>query len=82
MRPADADRDLRLRLNLRLRAAFIAGAEEDSRRRLGRGLTAESWSGCCGVTRATRGIGERADDEPGSARPARSAQECDGIEAR
>jgi hypothetical protein len=26
-------------LNERLRAAFIAGAEEDSRRRLGRGLT-------------------------------------------
>jgi hypothetical protein len=28
-------------LRERLRAAFIAGAEEDSRRRLGRGLTAE-----------------------------------------
>jgi hypothetical protein len=26
-------------LNQRLRAAFIAGADEDSRRRLGRGLT-------------------------------------------
>ena len=33
---ADARRQ---RLNARLRAAFIAGAEEDSRRRLGRGLT-------------------------------------------
>jgi len=31
----------RRRLNERLRAAFIAGAEEDSRRRLERGLTAE-----------------------------------------
>jgi hypothetical protein len=29
------------RLNERLRAAFIDGAEEDSRRRLGRGLTRE-----------------------------------------
>jgi hypothetical protein len=29
------------RLNERLRAEFIAGAEEDSRRRLGRGLTRE-----------------------------------------
>jgi len=28
-------------LNQRLRQAFIEGAEEDSRRRLGRGLTAE-----------------------------------------
>ena len=33
--------DRRARLNKRLREAFIAGAEEDSRRRLGRGLTAE-----------------------------------------
>jgi hypothetical protein len=31
--------DRRKNLNERLRAAFIAGAEEDSRRRLGRGLT-------------------------------------------
>lgn len=29
------------RLRERLRAEFIAGAEEDSRRRLGRGLTAQ-----------------------------------------
>ena len=29
------------RLNQRLRQAFMAGADEDSRRRLGRGLTAE-----------------------------------------
>ena len=29
----------RKRLNERLRAEFLAGAEEDSRRRLGRGLT-------------------------------------------
>jgi hypothetical protein len=28
-------------LNVRLRAAFVQGAEEDSRRRLGRGLTRE-----------------------------------------
>ena len=33
--------DRRARLNQRLRQAFIEGAEEDSRRRLGRGLTAE-----------------------------------------
>ena len=31
----------RASLRKRLRAVFIAGAEEDSRRRLGRGLTAE-----------------------------------------
>jgi DNA invertase Pin-like site-specific DNA recombinase len=31
----------RHRLNERLRAEFIAGAEEDSRRRFGRGLTAQ-----------------------------------------
>jgi hypothetical protein len=31
----------RTRLNERLRAAFVAGAEEDSRRRLGRGLSRE-----------------------------------------
>ena len=31
----------RARLNQRLRQAFIEGAEEDSRRRLGRGLTAD-----------------------------------------
>jgi hypothetical protein len=31
----------RQRLNERLRAEFIAGAEEDTRRRLGRGLTRE-----------------------------------------
>jgi hypothetical protein len=31
----------RARLNQRLRQAFIEGAEQDSRRRLGRGLTAE-----------------------------------------
>ena len=33
--------DDRRRLNERLRAAFNAGAEEDSRRRMGRGLTRE-----------------------------------------
>jgi hypothetical protein len=32
---------LRVDLNTRARAAFIEGADEDSRRRLGRGLTAE-----------------------------------------
>ena len=31
----------RERLNQRLRQAFVEGAEEDSRRRLGRGLTVE-----------------------------------------
>jgi len=40
-RAASADQERRDRLNKRLRAAFIEGAEEDSRRRLGRGLTAE-----------------------------------------
>jgi hypothetical protein len=45
---ADPDRhvaananDRRARLNQRLRQSFIEGAEVDSRRRLGRGLTAE-----------------------------------------
>jgi hypothetical protein len=40
-RAADADQDRRARLNERLRQAFIEGAEEDSRRRLGRGLVTE-----------------------------------------
>lgn len=35
--PADWQR----RMNIRLRAEFIAGAEEESRKRLGRGLTNE-----------------------------------------
>jgi hypothetical protein len=35
--------DRRVRLNQRLRQEFIDGAEEESRRRLGRGLTAEEW---------------------------------------
>jgi len=35
------DEERLARLNERLRQAFIEGAEEDSRRRLGRGLTAE-----------------------------------------
>jgi hypothetical protein len=39
-RVVDVD-DRRERLRERLRAEFIVGAEEDSRRRLGRGLTAE-----------------------------------------
>jgi hypothetical protein len=30
-----------VRLNERLRQAFVEGAEEDSQRRLGRGMTAE-----------------------------------------
>jgi len=38
---ADADQERRDRLNQRLRQAFIDGAEEDSRRRLERGLTTE-----------------------------------------
>jgi hypothetical protein len=37
----DGRSERRVELNRRLRAEFIAGAEEDSRRRLGRGLTAE-----------------------------------------
>lgn len=36
-----AAQDQRRRLNERLRAAFIYGAEEESRRTLGRGLTRE-----------------------------------------
>jgi hypothetical protein len=40
-RPRPEPGEARTSLNLRLRAAFIAGAEEDSRRRLGRGLTRE-----------------------------------------
>ncbi len=40
-RSRDPDRERHQRLNERLRAEFIAGAEEDSRRRLGRGLTPE-----------------------------------------
>jgi hypothetical protein len=40
-RPEDTDRDRRVNLNRRLRAAFIEGAQEHSRRRLGRGLMAE-----------------------------------------
>jgi len=39
------DADPRATLNHRLRAAFLAGAEEDSRRRLGRGLTREELEG-------------------------------------
>lgn len=35
------DHDRRARLNQRLRQAFIEGAEEESRRRLGRGLTVD-----------------------------------------
>ena len=35
------DWERRAHLNKRLRQAFIEGAEEDSRRRLGRGLTVE-----------------------------------------
>ena len=42
MKPTpDADQERRERLKQRLRAAFLEGAEEDSRRRLGRGLTRE-----------------------------------------
>ena len=38
---ARRDQGRRARLNQRLRQSFIEGAEEDSRRRLDRGLTAE-----------------------------------------
>ena len=38
---ARPDPERRARLNQRLRQAFIAGAEEDSRRLLGREMTAE-----------------------------------------
>jgi hypothetical protein len=40
-RAASAHRERRERLNKRLRAAFIEEAAEDSRRRLGRGLSGE-----------------------------------------
>jgi hypothetical protein len=40
-RRAGDDQLRRARLNQRLRRAFVEGAEEDWRRRLGRGLTAE-----------------------------------------
>jgi len=41
-KPPNADRDERRRsLNQRLRAEYVGGAEEDSRRRLGRALTRE-----------------------------------------
>jgi len=40
-RAASAEHERRARLNQRLRQAFVEGAEEGSRRRLGRGLTAE-----------------------------------------
>ena len=40
-RAVSADPERRERLNKRLRAAFLEGAEEDSRRRLGRGLATE-----------------------------------------
>jgi hypothetical protein len=40
-RAASADKERLKRLNKRLRAALVEGAEEDSRRRLGRGLTVE-----------------------------------------
>ena len=40
-RAASGDQERRERLDKRLRATFVEGAEEDSRRRLGRGLTAE-----------------------------------------
>jgi hypothetical protein len=56
-------RDRRTRLNQRLRQAFIEGAEEDSRRRLGRGLTAEElervlrhYPGDVGVRRKLYGL--------------------------
>jgi len=38
---ADTDQERRVRLNRRLRQAFLEGAEADSRRRLGRGLSRE-----------------------------------------
>ena len=42
MKPTDRPPDKRVaRLRQRQRAAFIEGAEEESRRRFGRGLTAE-----------------------------------------
>ena len=40
-RDPDTDHARRARLNQRLRQAFISGAEQDSQRRLGRGLTAQ-----------------------------------------
>jgi hypothetical protein len=40
-RTTDPDHERRARLNQRLRRALLEGAEENSRRRLGRGLTRE-----------------------------------------
>ena len=43
--PPGRAQDRRRRLNERLRAAFIEGAEGGTRRRLGRGLTADELDG-------------------------------------
>ena len=43
--------DWRYHLNQRLGAEFIAGAEEEWRKRNGRPLTGEELSGCCDVIR-------------------------------
>ena len=40
-KPTDPGRERRRRLNQRLRAEFIAGAEEEWRKRTGRPMTAE-----------------------------------------
>jgi len=57
----DADQDRRAGLNKRLRAAFIEGAEEDSRRRLGRGLTREELERV--LRRFPRDVPERREDD-------------------
>jgi hypothetical protein len=46
---ARPDPDRRARLNQRLGQSFIEGAEVDSRRLLGRGLTAEELERYCGA---------------------------------
>lgn len=53
MKPGLADRQ---RLNQRLRAAFLAGAEEDSRKRLGRGLTTRRAGGCAAAVSGRRTV--------------------------
>jgi hypothetical protein len=53
----------RTALNRRLRIAFIAGAEEDSRSRLGRGLSEEEFE---------RVVRRYPGDLPGRSRPRRS----------
>jgi hypothetical protein len=43
-------------MNLRLRMEFIAGVEEEWRKRTGRAMTARSWSERCRATRTTSSV--------------------------